>query len=128
MEYMEAAFKPSLRREMAASAKHVAGEEDWLPGLGVGVTAVEEEDFSVDDLLDLSNGELDGGEEEEKDSLSVSSDSGGDDDGSSNSGGFSSSGSCYDVESILASSSLAIPVNPRMTFCLPMRKIILLDN
>ncbi|KAK4802317.1 hypothetical protein SAY86_000520 [Trapa natans] len=121
MEFMEAALKPSLCREMVASVEHVAGEEDsWFTELGVGASdaAAVGEDFSVDDLLDLSNGELDGGEpveeeddddeDGEKDYLSLNyADGAGDDDGISNSGSLSS----HDSESILASGLLTIPVD-----------------
>ncbi|PKI54741.1 hypothetical protein CRG98_024843 [Punica granatum] len=110
---MAAALKPSLRGEMVASAylmgQHSAREDSWFAGLGGGVTAVAGEDFSVDDLLDFSNGELEGGEEgEEKESLSVSSADGIDDDNNSNSGSFSCTGSSDDSESILAG-GLAVP-------------------
>lgn len=96
MEGMEAkALKPSLRRELN---QQVFLEE--FCGV-TGITCVSTDDFSVDDLLDLPNGEFEDGsveEEEEKDSLSV--------DENSNSSNFSGAG---DSESPLAS-ELAVPV------------------
>ncbi|TQE06387.1 hypothetical protein C1H46_008021 [Malus baccata] len=75
MEYcMEArALKSSLRRELAVkSTQHVLLEELWC---ATGISGVPCEDFSVDDLLDLSNGEFEDGsveeEGEERDSVSV---------------------------------------------------------
>ncbi|KAK4758486.1 hypothetical protein SAY87_019787 [Trapa incisa] len=111
MEGMVSALKPSLRREMAAWAQHVVGDEETPQGMASGVTAVAVEDFSVDDLLDFSNGELAGGEQEkeEKDSLSASFTYGVDDDSNSNSGSYSCTGS-DDTESILAG-GLAVPVD-----------------
>lgn len=76
---MEArAFKSSLRRELAMkSTQQVLIEELWC---ATGISGVPSEDFSVDDLLDLSNGEFEDEsveeeeqEEEEKDSVSVDS-------------------------------------------------------
>lgn len=77
MEYcIEAmALKSSLRRELAVkSTQHVLLEELWC---ATGISGVPCEDFSVDDLLDLSNGEFEDGsveeeeEEEERESVSV---------------------------------------------------------
>lgn len=119
-----AALKPSLRPEMAAWDQQVAGDDETLQGLGGGVTAVAGEDFSVDDLLDFSNGELDKGEEEEeeeKDSLSASSTDGVDDDSNSNSGSFSCSGSSDDTDSILAG-GLAVPVKVFSHIYFPIKK------
>ncbi|KAK4741112.1 hypothetical protein SAY87_024700 [Trapa incisa] len=111
MECMVSALKPSLRREMAAWTQYVAGNDDTLQGLGGGVTAVAGEDFSIDDLLDFSNGELAvEKEEEEKDCLSLSFTDGIDEDGNSNSGSFSCTGSSDDTESILAG-GLAVSVD-----------------
>lgn len=77
---MEArAFKSSLRRELAMkSTQQVLIEERWC---ATGISGVPSEDFSVDDLLDFSNGEFEDEsveeeeeqEEEEKDSVSVDS-------------------------------------------------------
>lgn len=79
---MEArAFKSSLRRELAmkSTTQQVLIEELWC---ATGISGVPSEDFSVDDLLDLSNGEFEDEsveeeeeqeEEEEKDSVSVDS-------------------------------------------------------
>lgn len=97
MEGMAArALKSSLRRELNQQVFF----EDFCGA--TGITCVSTEDFSVDDLLDLPNGEFEDGsveEEEEKDSLSV--------DENSNSSNFSGAG---DSESPLAS-ELAVPVN-----------------
>lgn len=98
---MEAkALKSSLRRELALKSNQQALiDEFWC---ATGISGVPSEDFSVDDLLDLSNGEFEDGsveeEEEEKDSVSV-------DDESSNSSNFVSA----DSESALAS-QLLVPV------------------
>ncbi|XP_021806336.1 GATA transcription factor 5-like [Prunus avium] len=95
---MEAkALKSSLRRELALKSTQQAFiDEFWC---ATGISGVPSEDFSVDDLLDLSNGEFEDGsveeEEEEKDSVSV-------DDESSNSSNFVSA----DSESALASQLL----------------------
>lgn len=112
------ALKSSLRRELNQQVFF----EDFCGA--TGITCVSTEDFSVDDLLDLPNGEFEDGsvedgsveDEEEKDSLSV--------DENSNSSNFSGAG---DSESPLAS-ELAVPVNFLRTkseksfgyiFCLP---------
>lgn len=72
---MEArAFKSSLRRELTfKSTQQVLIEELWC---ATGISGVPSEDFSVDDLLDFSNGEFadesveeEEQEEEEKDSV-----------------------------------------------------------
>lgn len=71
MEYAVAkALKPSLRREFVF--QQTLGEELFSFNSN---TVVAGEDFSVDDLLDFSNGDEQHheGDEEEKDSLSLSS-------------------------------------------------------
>ncbi|KAL6209539.1 hypothetical protein ACLB2K_020479 [Fragaria x ananassa] len=104
---MEArALKSSLRRELAMkSTQHGLMEELWC---ATAISGVPSEDFSVDDLLDFSNGQFEDGfveeeqeleeheeEEEDKDSVSVDSVD------NSNSGYFT-------TESTLAS-QLAVP-------------------
>ena len=83
---MEArALKSSLRRELAVkSTQHALMEELWC---ATAISGLPSDDFSVDDLLDFSNGEFEEGsveeeqeleehdeeEEEDKDSVSVDS-------------------------------------------------------
>ncbi|XP_057966126.1 GATA transcription factor 5-like [Malania oleifera] len=88
------AFKPSLRGEISMKSTQQVFFEDVLCLNGANV--VSGDDFSVDDLLDLSNEKFGDGfvedeeeeEEEEKDSLSVSSQDRAEDD-NSNSSSFS---------------------------------------
>lgn len=109
---MAKALKPSLRRELAFQQKAFCDEILCLNGNNAGAG----EDFSVDDLLDFSNGEFQHGfpaanggggdfeeddDDEEKDGSSVS------DDVNSNSGSVSVAG---DSESVFAS-ELAVPVS-----------------
>ena len=121
MEVLAArALKPSLRRELAfmkSSTQQVFCEE--LLCLN-GTNGVSGDDFSVDDLLDFSNGEFQqnstalGGDiyeeeyEEGKDSYSVSSQDRSEEDSNSNSTTSISGGA--DSDSIFAS-ELAVPVS-----------------
>ncbi|KAG6653393.1 hypothetical protein CIPAW_05G073100 [Carya illinoinensis] len=103
------AFKSSLLGELAMkSTQQVTLEDCW------GAGGVPSEDFSIDDLLDLSNAEFEDGyvverdeeeEEVEKDSLSGSSSQDQADEDSSNSTNFSGTA---ESESHLAS-ELAVP-------------------
>ncbi|KAJ7967254.1 GATA transcription factor [Quillaja saponaria] len=112
MEAVEArALKSSLHRELAImkSTQQVFYEDFFCLNANNGVS---NEDFSVDDLLDFSNGEfqhgsvaVEDGYEEEKNSVSESSQDRVEDDSNSNSTTFSGSG---DSESIFAS-ELAVP-------------------
>lgn len=79
---MEArALKPSLRRELSClkSTQQVFFDD---------ISCVSNEDFSVDDLLDFSNGDFEDGSVDDKDSFSSRDPV--DDDNNSNSGSFSS--------------------------------------
>lgn len=106
---MAKALKPSFRRELAFQQKAFCEEMLCLNGNNGGAG----EDFSVDDLLDFSNGEFQHGfvgngevfeeDDEEKDVSSVS------DDVNSNSGSVSGSG---DSESAFAG-ELAVPASLR---------------
>lgn len=98
------ALKPSLRREFIV--QQTLCEEILCLNAN---TVVAGEDFSVDDLLDFSNGEE---YNEEKESLSVSSESQdrGEDDSNSNSTGVSSD-SFFTTELIL-------PVTLALSLCL----------
>lgn len=101
------ALKASLCRELetidaTACGNHDMTDDDWIGGAAV----IPGDDFSIDDLLDFSNGQLEE-EEEEKDSLSVSSPDGVDDDSNSNSGSFA--GNAEDSDSLLGS-ELTVPV------------------
>lgn len=99
------ALKSSLRRELAMkSTQHALMEELWC---ATAISGVPSEDFSVDDLLDFSNGQFEDGfveeeqeleehEEEDKDSVSVDSVE-------------NSNSSYFTTESTLAS-QLAVPV------------------
>ncbi|XP_031271677.1 GATA transcription factor 5-like [Pistacia vera] len=83
----ERALKSSLRRELSMKSTHVHHQQVVLfDDLG----CVSCDDFSVDDLLDFSNGEFQEFEDV-KDSLSVDSPDRVDDDNNSNSSIFSSS-------------------------------------
>lgn len=99
------ALKPSLCLELETIGANACGNhdmpaDDWLGGAGV----ITSEDFSIDDLLDFSNEQL---EAEEKDSLAVSSLDGVDDDSNSNEDSVSGNGE--DSDSLLGS-ELAVPV------------------
>lgn len=84
MEFcMEArAFKPSLRRELSCCLKST--QQVFFDD----IPCVSNEDFSVDDLLDFSNGDFEDGSVDDKDYFSSPDPV--DDDNNSNSGSFSS--------------------------------------
>ncbi|KAI4297675.1 hypothetical protein L6164_037556 [Bauhinia variegata] len=116
---MAKAFKSSSCRELAfmKSTPQAFYDDYWCFNQNNGVSG---EDFSVDDLLDFSNGEFQHGhfgvgngdnyeeDDEEKDSLSVSSQDRGEDDSNSNSSSVSGGGA--DSQSFFAS-ELAVPVD-----------------